>query len=236
MEFMAFIQSPAFWFDIICIAIFISFCARYVHLGFLSAFVQIIGTAASLVGAHFFATVADTPVYNIFFSKSLTLKVENLVLESGEHGLEALSQTLLGIFPESVLSLWEGSLINTSSTSLVGDTEAIAQAIMESAVAPIVTQVLFMVLFFCGFIILRVLFYLLAKALRVANYIPVLGSINRVLGWLFGTIGGLIDLYLGFCVLWVFILLSDNTMPVINTTDLANSYLFTLFQMYNPFA
>ncbi len=232
---MEFWQSPAFWFDIICIAIFISFCARYVHLGFLAAVVQICGTAISLIGAHVFASFADSWVYETFFEASLTQRVETLMAENSENGIEALSQTLLELMPESLLTLWQGSVFEPSALSLAGNVDAVTASLMDGAVAPVVTQMIFMVLFVGAFLVCRILIFVLVKALRAANYIPVIGGVNRVLGWLFGTVGAAVDIYLLFCVLWMFILLSNDMMPVLNTADLSTSFLFTLFQTYSPF-
>lgn len=236
MDFYALFTAPSFWFDVICGIMLIVFCSRYVKIGLLSAIIQIFGTLISLVGAHAFATFADTPVYEFLFEKTVANQVENLVNDSEANGIEALSETVLSVLPDSMQSLFEDVYGSSTLLETAGSTDQIVQVIMESTVSLIITQIIFMVLFFIGFVVCRMVVCLLVNLLRAANYIPVLGSVNRVLGWMLGAVGGVLDFYLAFCVLWVVILLTGDMVPVINTTDLAGSWFFELFQKYNPFS
>lgn len=225
---------PSFCFDMICIVLFFLFCARYARLGFLAAVVQICGTVLSLVGAYLFATFADTPMYELFFERALTEQVEGMLAETGASGAEALSDAFAGILPESLWELLQVETFSAFALDLTGDVSAMAQVVMENIVAPITTQMIFMVLFSVGFFACRFLIYLLVRMLKVVNHVPVLGGINRFLGWVVGIAGGCIDIFLAFCALWVLILFTDNALPFLNTIDLAESYFFTLFQTYNP--
>ncbi len=235
MDFYALLQAPAFWFDIICAVVLVLFCARYIKIGLLAALVQISGTILSLIGAHLFASAADTWVYEFFFERPLTDQVETLISESGSNGIEALSETMLSVLPEGVQSLFPDMYTGVVQAEFAGTTQEIAQMIMDSTVSLIITQMIFMVLFFFGFVVCRMLVVVLVNLLKAVNNLPVLGSVNRVFGWVFGTIGGTIDFYLVLCVLWLLMLLTGDTLPVLNTTELANSWFFEVFRQYNPF-
>lgn len=235
MDFSGLFTAPSFWFDIICIVFLIILCARYIKLGFLSAVVQISGTVCSVIGAYLLASVMDSWVYETFFEKSLEGQIEKIVSESSSNGAQAISEKLIEIVPEGLQSLLQGSWLNNIATQYSEEVSVVVQEIMKNTVEPIVTQMICMILFFAFFCIFRFLVYLLVNFLKVANYVPVLGSINRVLGWVFGALGGSLDFFLLFCLLWIFILLTGDNMPFLNTTDLAQSWFFEMFQNNNPF-
>ncbi len=242
---------PSFWFDMICVVIFIIICARYVHLGFLAAVVQIFGTVFSLVGAHFVAAFADSIVYEKFLEAALRAKVENVVAESSMQGLETLTDSMSGAISESMLeaipqmilpelpdAFWamlQESGMTTASIDLSGTTSAIVQGLMENVISIIALQTIYVVLFTLSFVAIRVLVYLLVQALKSANGIPVLGGVNRALGWFVGLAGACVDIFLLLCVVWFVVMFSENALPVVNATDLSTSVFYILFQQFNPF-
>ncbi len=235
MDFHALLVTPSFWFDVICGMILIVFCSRYVKIGFLAAIIQIFGTFISIVGAYVFASFADTIVYEFLFEEALAQQLEKLITDGGASGMETLSEIVLSVLPSGMQGSFQDISSNVALLETTGGTEQMVQAIMENIVSPMVTQVVFMALFFIGFAVCRMVVYLLVKLLKAANYIPVLGSVNRVLGWVLGVVGGALDFYLVFCVLWGIILLTGDTIPIVNTTDLANSWFFEFFVQHNPF-
>ncbi len=242
---------PSFWFDMICIVIFIIMCARYVHLGFLAAVVQIFGTVFSLVGAHFVAAFADSIVYEKFLESALRAKVESVVAENSAQGLETLTESMSGTISESMLeaipemilpelpdTFWamlQESGMTTTVIDLSGTTSAIVQSLMENVVSLIAVQMIYGVLFALSFLAIRFLVYLLVQALKSVNGIPFLGGVNRTLGWVVGLVGACVDIFLLLCVVWVVVIFSENALPVVNATDLSTSVFYILFQQFNPF-
>ncbi|MFI3170489.1 MAG: hypothetical protein R3Y06_11135 [Faecalibacterium sp.] len=258
MDLSSLFTLPSFWFDIICMVIFIIMCARYVHLGFLAAVVQIFGTMFSLVGAHFVAAFADSIVYEKFLESALRAKVESVVLESSAQGLESLtdsmsgaidgmsgtiSESMLDSIPEMILpelpdTFWamlQESGMTTTSIDLSGTTSAIVQSLMENVISLIALQTIYVVLFTLSFVAIRMLVFLLVQALKSANGIPVLGGVNRTLGWVIGLAGACVDIFLLLCVVWFVVIFSENALPVVNATDLSTSVFYILFQQFNPF-
>ncbi len=234
MDFLTLFTLPSFWFDMICIVILVFSCARYVKLGFLAAMIQVFGTLIGLAVSHVVASMADSVIYSLLFEDMLAAKLETFFETQQTNGMEQLADVLNEFLPESVLALLQEDWLTWTEFDLSSNADGIIATLMDTAIAPMVTQAIYMVLFLLVFFLCRALVALLVEMLRTANKLPVLGGVNRFLGWVFGIIGGCVDVILSVCVLWVVMLATDNMLPILNMNDLSTSYVLMLFQTYNP--
>ena len=78
-------------------------------------------------------------------------------------------------------------------------------------------------------------FVLYITVLGLVNKLPVIGTVNRGLGWLTGGMTALLDLYLVLCVVWGLVVITGGNLNVLNDTVMHSSLYYKAFNMFNPF-
>ena len=106
---------------------------------------------------------------------------------------------------------------------------------MEKVLQPLLTPVIMLVLFFVFYAVLRLLVSMLVTVLGLVNKLPVIGTVNRGLGWLTGGMTALLDLYLVLCVVWGLVVITGGNLNVLNDTVMHSSLYYKAFNMFNPF-
>ena len=71
--------------------------------------------------------------------------------------------------------------------------------------------------------------------LGLVNKLPVVGTVNRGLGWLVGGGTALMDLYLVLCVVWGLVVITGGSLSVLNDTVMSGSLYYKVFNLFNPF-
>ena len=83
--------------------------------------------------------------------------------------------------------------------------------------------------------IVRLLVSMLVTVLGLVNKLPVVGPVNRGLGWLVGGGTALMDLYLVLCVVWGLVVITGGSLSVLNDTVMSGSLYYKVFNLFNPF-
>lgn len=110
-----------------------------------------------------------------------------------------------------------------------------ADVIVQKVLAPLLTPVISLVLFFVAFALLRMLVSLLVTVLGLVNKLPVIGTVNRGLGYTVGALASLVDIYLVLCVVWAIIVITGGNLTVLNDTVMSSSLYYKAFNLFNPF-
>ncbi len=76
---------------------------------------------------------------------------------------------------------------------------------------------------------------MLVTVLGLVNRLPVIGTVNRWLGWLTGCIASTMDIYLVLCVVWAIIVITGGNLTVLNDTVMSSSLYYKAFNLFNPF-
>ena len=78
-------------------------------------------------------------------------------------------------------------------------------------------------------------FVLYITVLGLVNKLPVIGTVNRGLGWLTGGMTAMLDLYLVLCVVWGLVVITGGNLNVLNDTVMHSSLYYKAFNVFNPF-
>ena len=215
-------KNPSFLFDIVCTVVWLLLAVRYARKGFLASSVQLGGNVFSLVGARVFSGWAAAEVFQRF-------------LAGGVVDLTGIADKYAGFLPES----FRASIVETCERSisavLSDNAVVLADAIVQKVLAPLLTPVISVVLFFVAFALLRMLVSMLVTVLGLVNRLPVIGTVNRWLGWLTGCIASTMDIYLVLCVVWAIIVITGGNLTVLNDTVMSSSLYYKAFNLFNPF-
>ena len=137
------------------------------------------------------------------------------------------SQTAAPQIYEKFLS---ASVANRVELALRESNGNIAEA-LQPLILPFVQVLLFVVL--C--VLVRWVFRLLVSALRWFNGVPLLGSVNRLLGLVLGLANGAVDCWLLALALWFLVGVTGGKLSWLNGYILSQSVGYGIFGSINPF-
>lgn len=106
------------------------------------------------------------------------------------------------------------------------------RSIVDVAIKPVILSLLKSIFFLIFFIILLPLFQLLAKILSKFFKIPILSSLDKLLGGLLGLIKAIIFVVILSVALQLFITATNNQNEFMNYEILNSSYIFSLVDNY----
>ena len=161
------------------------------HKGFLASLAELIGAVFGVGIAVWASQTAAPQIYEKFLSASVANRVELALRESNGNIAEALQG--ISFLPESM----QQSLLN-----LLNDAGSDVPAKIAEALQPLILPFVQVLLFVVLCVLVRWVFRLLVGALRWFNGVPLLGSVNRLLGLVLGLANGAVDCWLLALALW----------------------------------
>ena len=212
-------KNPSFLFDIICTVVWLLLAVRYARKGFLASVVQLAGSLLSLTGARAFSGWAAGQVFQNFFAGSFRDQIAASIAAGGVVDLSGIAQRYAGFLPESFRASIVEACERSVSAVLSDNAVVLADVIVQKVLAPLLTPVISLVL----------------TVLGLVNKLPVVGTVNRWLGWTVGGIASLLDIYLVLCVLWALIVITGGNLTMLNDTVMSSSLYYKVFNVFNPF-
>ena len=228
-------KNPSFLFDILCTAAWIVLTVRYARKGFLASSVQLLGNGLSLLGAHQLSSACAGWVFQNLLAGGFRTQIAASLAAGGVVDLSGIAQRYAGFLPASFRATIVAACERSIGAVLSDNAVVLADAIVEKVLQPLLTPVIMLVLFFVFYVLLRLLVSLLVTVLGLVNKLPVIGTVNKGLGWLMGAFTALLDLYLVLCVVWGLIAITGGNLNVLNDTVLSGSLYYKVFNLFNPF-
>ena len=228
-------KNPSFLFDILCTAAWIVLTVRYARKGFLASSVQLLGNGLSLLGAHQLSSACAGWVFQNLLAGGFRTQIAASLAAGGVVDLSGIAQRYAGFLPASFRATIVAACERSIGAVLSDNAVVLADAIVEKVLQPLLTPVIMLVLFFVFYVLLRLLVSLLVTVLGLVNKLPVIGTVNKGLGWLMGAFTALLDLYLVLCVVWGLIAITGGNLNVLNDTVLSGSLYYKAFNRFNPF-
>ena len=227
--------KPSFVFDIICLAVVLVMASRYAGKGFLAAAAESGGTLLSIFGARTVSGWASDRIFELFMADDLQKRVAENLASGSRIDLQALADRYAGFLPESFRRSAAEAFEKTLAASLEENAERLAEQVVDGLLRPLLTPMLCIVLFFAVLAVLRFLMGMLTKVMGAANKLPVIGLVNRLLGYALGLCVGILYLFIGLCAVWAAIAFTGGSLPVLNDAELSTSVFYHLFETVNPF-
>lgn len=218
-------------FDLILLAILLLVAMRYAGKGFAAALVQFAGNLASLLGASIFSQNIAPVLFTNFFENNFTTSIEKTLADGGQLQLDQLVEKYAGFLPDEI----QQSITQSAGGVLTGSAPELAEQVVNQVIAPLLTPIIAIVVFFVAFALCKVIVGFVVAVLTNFNRIPILGSVNKLLGFGMGLLAGVVDLYLILCAVWAIIVVTGGSIPWLNQQVLGESIGFSLFGQFNPF-
>lgn len=224
-------MKTAIILDIILIGVIVIAAIVFMRKGFIAGIVSFVGTLASLLASMTVANKVAPILFEKFFQSGLIAKVTNMIEEQGTYYLEELVEGVASFLPiEYVQDVLEKALASINSESAT-----LAQDVVTNAFAPLFVPIISIILFFVLYAVLKIIIVQITRALVNINKIPLVGTVNQVLGLGTGALCGLLQVTLILFAIWGITIISNNGLPIINTTDLQGSFMYSAFLKINPF-
>ncbi|MEE1279422.1 MAG: CvpA family protein [Oscillospiraceae bacterium] len=234
--------------DLILIAFVVILCRKGSKDGFAKTVVGFLGFFIALVLAGLLCRPTANLAYTGFVQKPIESTIENTIrnyTDEFQESAPSAQQLLDGIeqalneapkFLKDALKLEEkrqelsDKIVEVYTTDITAFSQEITETVVKPAVISAISAVAFVVLF----IILSLVCALLAKSLKLVNKLPLLGSLNSLLGGVLGALKGVIIVIV---LNWLLVALvgdSGNLFGIITPKTIESSLIMKNLAAINP--
>ena len=173
-------KNPSFIFDILCTVVWLVLAIRYARKGFLAGVVQLTGNLISLFGARQFSGWAAGQVFERFFAGSFRDQIAASISAEGAVSLSGIAARYAGFLPES----FRASIVETcerSISAVLNDNAVLlADVIVQKVLAPLLTPVISLVLFFVAHAAIKYYLLHIYRNKRGTNQLFLVTTTDRV--------------------------------------------------------
>lgn len=226
--------------DIILAGIFIVLVVGAAKKGFVLTVLEVVAIIAALFCASYISEPIAQTSYDMFIKGSV---VKTVNAEISEKKVPAnLGDVAFEAIPDYAVSFAECAGIDTQSVKLSinntiskavqnGKTNEIGEKVEENCVRPIAVPAIRIILFFILFVILLLIFRLIAKAVSKMVQLPLVGTLDTVLGGVIGALRGAAVLLIVSTVFVTMLSGGDSDFAV----AVRESKVIEFVNGYNPF-
>ena len=225
--------------DLLLVAIVILIVLFAAKKGFVRSVLSLLGTIVAIVVSYFLAKCLAGMIFDSMVRPWLTDMVHTQVLEAGVQDIQSAVAGLYASLPSmfsGMLNMIFGSqeeLVSQLQSSMNGDIAATLSNLLADAMAPFVTMLIGSLLFILFFILCGIVLRIIDKVLISVRHLPVVGSLDGVLGGALGIVQALIVVVLCALAVRVLISLSSNEWTWLNTQVVDSTYLFKYFYHFS---
>ncbi len=222
--------------DGIVVIIFLYFIVTYVRRGFVQSIIRFIGSVVAVVAACFASRVLSSLVYSVWIRENLIQQVQQLGNVQAVQSIDAAISHLPGILANLLYYTYGENLSSQVEAYLSssGSVTDIATRIVDDLFQPILVGLISMLLFVVLLIVLLLVVRVVARTFQGVNNLPVIGSVNMLLGGLIGLLMGLLVMYVVTMVSGYVTALTNNGGFLLNEKTIKQTYLFRSIAAFNP--
>ncbi len=226
--------TPSRVVDILIALIMIWMILRYLKIGFIAGIVDLCGTLLAVGGAMWGSNALAPMLFEKIFRSNLISRTENALLNSeGVLSLNEVVNKISGFLPQNIIDTFMGDYSADTTFDLA--LPDIAGNIVDEVIQPLLMPVLSILIFFLIFIVCRIVVGFIASALKSVNKIPLVGTVNRVMGAASGLLVGSAYGYLIVCALWALAVITGGDVPFLQESALQESFFYGIFDSAIPF-
>ena len=220
-----------FW-DILAVVMIVSSIVSCFRKGFMYSFVKTVGSIASLIFAAILSQPVSRSIYDTLLRRRMIEGFQRFFESAGEIDLteftlavsEKLS-SLPGRLGDQMLNAFTEYADRWYQSFSTADFASYAETFTNAVAEPVVVGVLRCVLFLVMFLLFAFLAKLLANLFKGIKYIPILGSLNAVLGSLLGLILGVIHVLILCGLIWLILNFIGGIPNFLTPEILENTYV-----------
>lgn len=222
--------------DIVIVALFAFIVVKAYKKGFISTVIDSLAVVISAVVSYLFFEPVAEGAYNLLVRDLVETRFTRVLddVSSSLSVADKVSAMIEGLPPSAVkLAQVMGVNFNSFSFSMGGNLsdDELIQLAVDKIGHTIMINVTEVVTFIVMFIVLTIALRFIAKALKKANDIPVLGKFNAVLGGVIGIVKAVAILFVA-CTAFYFIAGMSGAAPLLEAIN--SSKLYAVIIENNP--
>ena len=228
-----------FW-DMFALVLIFSAMVSCYKKGFMYSAVKTIGSIVSLAASVILSMPVAKSIYDSLFRRRMTETFRNLFSSLGEINLSQFEMivndklyNLPGNLGEKMAPAFSEYIDNWFQNFSHADFDSFADTFTKTVAEPVVVGFLRCICFLLLFLILSFAVKFVASLFKGMKYIPVLGSLNSILGCALGALQGAVHVILLCAVLWVILTFTGGFDGIITTDILSQTHILKL--VFNVF-
>ncbi len=227
--------------DGLTVAVIVLFTVSAYKKGFLNAVVRFLGTLIAFI----FSMVASAPaaefIFDNYLAESIASVVKTHMGSIKEVDVAAFADgmsELISDLPELFAKIMENgfgvhaeewyALVSAETVSNMTD------AVIENIIAPLATGLIRVLVFCVVFALLKFLVNALAALLIGVNKLPLIGSLNEVLGGVVGAAQGMLYMFIIASIVWLALFAAGGTLGPVSAETVSQTLLFKEFYNIGP--
>lgn len=192
--------------------------------GFVSTLLSLSGTLIGILSGVVVSRAVAPALYRDVIGVAIGERIRESVAGYGSNLSAAVAE--LSFLPASFRTL-----LLTALRSATGDVVPRIVDALEPLFLPMLQALVFVVV--C--LVVRLLVGVLARMMRGINAVPLVGDLNKLLGFLMGLVSGALDCWLLAMALWALSGFAVGRFPFLAPDLLARSAVYRLLGNFNPF-
>jgi uncharacterized membrane protein required for colicin V production len=223
--------------DVILLTVFVAFVFTAAKKGFMLSLLELIAVIVALTLSYQFSPVVAQAAYDNIVEEKLVLTVEteideNLNISSSTAQAEMVLDSMPGFMVSFASSMGiELEEVKAKITSETFSAENLATELVDKIAQPIVVTALTAISFLLLSAVLLFALKWIAQLLAKIFKLPLIGTVNKVLGGVLGACKGVMVIIFISTILKVLFLGGDNEI----STAVNGSYVVGLLDNVNPF-
>lgn len=224
-------------YDLVVVVLFIWYIYRCGHNGFVRTIIDLVGYFVAIFVAGFLSTPCADFLFRKFIEPKAVSTIADAISQSAGSGdlLHTIEQAIANL-PSFIAQFFQfdaDHLLESGNQFLLQNAEKVASEVVNSSIRPLamlfMTSILLLIIFSLSVFLIHRLSYLFT----FLNKIPLLGTVNTLLGGVVGFFKAIIILFILSTVIYG-VLGVTGSMQYLNNDLINQTFLFKIFYELNP--
>lgn len=210
--------------------------------GFLSMLIRLAGYLIACVGGYLGSRALALTTYQLFLRDKMALSINEAAASAVEQvdltgKVQAALDGLPSLLQKAVTGWFGGTQAIADqfgelfSDSLTGIGDGVVEHIVYPILYPLLQSLYFLLLFAAIMVVVR----FVARAFVHVRQVPIIGTLNALLGALLGAVQALLVFLIAVVAVQLLIRISGNQIPIFNEAVIEQTHLFCWLYDWNLF-
>lgn len=217
---------------VFCVCVWVGF-----RRGFVASILSLGKFFAAMLLSWFISRTLAPMAFNTFFRSATISGVNNqLVSATNLSDLQEAIRKISDYIPDFLNNLiFDGQSISDLIPNQYGaGVYTISESIVDNFIGPLIIILLEVILFAILFIFIRLFFRWLVRVTSGIRRVPVIGTVNGLLGAVMGALLAVAYLMIAGMIIDIIILFTGDGLTAVNMQVINSTNLFLLFYKINP--
>jgi len=202
--------------------------------GFLATLLELVGFILSAFASIKLSPIVSNWIYGIFVKPRVIASITEKLTESKDLSVSGIINSVPSFIVKASNSIGGNLEAVAESGSSSDNISLIAEKLNSGVVEPVVTVLIKAIVTLVIFILAMIVIKLLVKLLKKVNKLPLLGKMNKSLGFILGVGKGAVVAIIVCFLVCTLVAFSGGKFIVITKEAIDKSYIFSWLSQFNP--